>query len=547
MKKLLLILAIGLFQFSSGYAAIIWYAASYIVPSPTTGSAPGPGDAAEDFSLIAGTCTLSSNASIQSITSSGGNSLIISGSSTITVGADVNIGSGCSLTVQSGSTLIITTSIANGGTITVQKGANLIQVNNVSNSGAGSYSINATGNGSASRYNLWSSPVSSSVISSTFSGSEICDIYYFNASAQAWTRDVASSTCVPTAPTSGDGVMNSGRGYVVAGGGSVSFSGSINNGNVNSTVSTGSNPGSGWAGDSWNLIGNPYPSAISCTDFLGANSGNIQGTVYLWDDDGTAGGGYDGGTDFATWNLAGGSGSPGGGGGTGTVPNGFIATGQGFFVQAIAGGSVSFTNVMRGGDNSQFFKREKEDIVRVRMNAISPNNYSNPILIAFSDSATDGMDWGYDSKKLSFNSNFNFGSSMEGAQEPYVIQSFAKAALLDEKEVPLSVYSSESGVVVMELLATENLDSNVVIYLKDSKTGKLQDLSSGPFSVYLNSSETYKTRFSVIFVNKSGPNPTGIETVDELYMNVYSYNNTLYVNGKSNSLNSVDKEFHFRE
>ena len=59
------------------------------------------------------------------------------------------------------------------------------------------------------------------------------------------------------------------------------FKGTPNNGSIYVPVTKGSLPGI-TDDDKWNLIGNPYPSAISATEFTSANSTKVDGTLYFW-------------------------------------------------------------------------------------------------------------------------------------------------------------------------------------------------------------------------------------------------------------------------
>src|SRR5690606_39254808 len=80
------------------------------------------------------------------------------------------------------------------------------------------------------------------------------------------------------------------------------FEGVPRNGTITVPISRGTNTTTGGPGagstdytaidDNWNLVGNPYPSAISANDFISANADEIvdltddptiAGTIYLWD------------------------------------------------------------------------------------------------------------------------------------------------------------------------------------------------------------------------------------------------------------------------
>jgi hypothetical protein len=61
-----------------------------------------------------------------------------------------------------------------------------------------------------------------------------------------------------------------GRGYAAYGAGTRTFTGTVNNGSLPMAVEYHDYTVSGMP---FNLIGNPYPSGISATDFINTNSG----------------------------------------------------------------------------------------------------------------------------------------------------------------------------------------------------------------------------------------------------------------------------------
>jgi len=552
MNKAFLILIFGLLSISNGFSQFILWDASpgyhVIFAGSGPSGAPDNTDGTRDFLLTGAGCNIIADGTVNNMTLYTGSSLTITGSSTLTINGNAIINSGATINVNSGATLIIASNINNIGSISVSTGGNLIQTHSGGSSVSGTgFSVRVQGNGTSTQYNLWSSPVSSTNLTSTFSSSNPCDMFVLEAGTQLWGWDIVGShTCDGTSYdftgqniSGADGIMDVGRGYTVSGGGTTTFSGTVNDGDISIGVSATGATNPDWAGTDWNLLGNPYPSSISASTFLTTNSGVISGTIYFWDDDNSGGGGYNGSDDYATWNLAGGSGSPSSGGGSGVTPNGSIASGQGFFVQATSSGTVSFTNAMRGGSNNQFFKMDNQEAIqRYWIRSTSPENERNQILVAFTDQATDTLDWGYDSKKFVVSDQFIFGSLVGEDPDPFVIQSLPKSSLTFEKEVPLSLYSKTGGVSSMELLDTENTDSNVVVYIKDYQTGKLQNLNTGLFAVYLNPGQLYDTRFSLVFMNEAPP--VGIEQIKNSDLQVYHSNGILYINSFSNtSFNQV--------
>ncbi len=532
MKRNFYVLILLLFILTKGYSyTIYWSGGVYynLTPPFPTRSAPGTGDIANAFQVADVNCILSSDATVKSLSVTTGD-LTLTGSMTLTIAENAIINSGATITIQNGSTLIIESSISNSGTVIVNLGGNLIQSGTGSATGSG-YQIQVSGYASDERLNFWSSPITSAGLTNVFSGSNECDFYYLNASAQIWTRDIGSSTCTPTAPTSGDGKMDVGRGYSIGGGGSPTFSGTINNGTITESISASGTTNPDWTGANWNLIGNPYPSSINATSFVEANSSITTGTLYFWADDNTVGTGYDGATDYASWNTGGGTAASGGG--SGTVPNGSISVGQGFIIQATSSSSVTFTNSMRGGSNTQFFKTESESIPRLWISANQDKHASSQILIAFSENATDGIDWSYDSPKLSISNKFLFGSLLGTEPTPYGIQSFSKMDLETKREIPLSIITNKSGVSTFQIDAVENWDSTLLISVKDHVTGKIQNLKNGSFSTYLNANQKYDSRFTLIIKNPAGSS-VGIKEVPFSNLRLYYSNQSLNISSDQN-------------
>ncbi|MNE71327.1 hypothetical protein D3C80_1671880 [compost metagenome] len=161
------------------------------------------------------------------------------------------------------------------------------------------------------------------------------------------------------------------------------FNGVPNNGTISINVLGNASPVE--ANFQWNLIGNPYPSAVNANLFL-SDSGNasaISGTIYLWTHNTTPStyvigtGVYNYSTyDYAAYNRTGGVGvaaiddpndpNPSNNF-NGTVPTGFIASGQAFFVRGLANLPVQFTNAMRvKGNNNEFFRTSQQEPERNR-------------------------------------------------------------------------------------------------------------------------------------------------------------------------------------
>jgi len=349
----------------------------------------------------------------------------------------------------------------------------------------------------------WSSPVNTS-IGQAFAGVDPTRIFKWDipsTSPDFWGDWSLAS-----------GTMTSARGYISeapsgtpdGGTHTVTFTGTPNNGTKGIVV--------GWnndgIGDSdFNLIGNPYPSAINIDDFIQSVSNNdIDGTIWLWTHN-TAIDIVSGqflGLDYATYNLTGGIlAAPSGG----PVPTSNIGSGQGFFVKSVSGGPVFFENTMRlQGQNSQFFRapdtkstanQEKD---RVWLNVESKTGGAfNQILVGFFDNATDGYDRGYDGTRLGA-SWINFYSKIEDTY--YAVQGLSSFNVDKKVSLGFDTYIPDAMSYKISIFNIEGALNDNDLYLVDNELGITHDLKLADYEFDVNGEGNFPDRFTLQF-NKS--------------------------------------------
>lgn len=286
------------------------------------------------------------------------------------------------------------------------------------------------------------------------------------------------------------------------------FRGAFNNGVIQLPLIN----NSGGVYNDWNFIGNPYPGAISADQFFATNTGLVD-AVYLWDqatpESNTAGGsqGYNfSGDDYAMVNgimeIAGSSGNK---------PNRFIASGQGFFVEALIAGNITFNNSMRSitHDNSQFFKtsnsKNKTTSVanKLWINLTSDNGISNQIGVGYVDGATSNNDGSfYDTKRiLSSGGAAILYSIINGDDRKFAIQGKAPSDLNENEIINLGFKTSINVETLYTLsiaqLQGDFLNSNTV-YLKDNLLNEIHDLSDSYYSFTSEVGE-FNNRFEIAF------------------------------------------------
>lgn len=409
---------------------------------------------------------------------------------------DVEIESGATLQVASGGSLTLNGELNNSGSVTIQDGGSFLQGTGSSVTGSGTFSVQRQG---SSLYNMWSSPIANQ---NGVPGSS----YLYNPSLS--TQDDSDDSEDP-GWVSHNGTMTPGVGYAGLGGGLATFTGVPNNGNVSQSLyytpfdNTFSQT---TPGTPFNLVGNPYPSAISAANFVSTNT-DLSGTIYFWNDNGSNN--YSR-TDYAMWN---GTGSLGTGGGP--VPNGFIGTAQGFMVRALNGGaSANFANSMRvTGNNTQFHRQSGEDS-RMWFSVENDDLY-NEILIGLLEDATNDEDRMYDAVKLKGNPDISL-SAVDATTE-YAILAFPPP--MEERTIPLRLDITTSGIYTFTANTMENLEGYNVTFT-DILTGATQAVVEGePINVSIEAGE-HVSRFYLNLTPSQGA-VTGVQDLELNSLNLY--------------------------
>lgn len=466
------------------------------------------------------------------------------------IDANYNTGSNgsfdaCSLVVNSGYTATIAANsyinIQNNLTVTgslmVQSSGSLVQISDTGTN---------TGNISMERdafikkldYVYWSSPIKNFLVNNIITGMPSGYIFKWEPYALN--------------PNGGEGywktaageLMEAGKGYIARGPASLSqytaaiatgrfLDGEPNNGEVPQTI---------WRGhmtslslvsytsangipftvndDDYNLMGNPYPSAISASAFLSYNMtfphDVIEGAVRIW----THGispavttnpfynsyqYNYDI-NDYTTYN------------GTASVPagyNGYISSGQGFFVLMHEGdfgsATLKFNNAMRvKGDaptnNTQFFKsgsaaHTENGIERNRiwLDMVGPSGSVQHTVVGYVTDATLEKDNSYDAYSLG-KSNQDFYSLIN--DEKMCIQ--GRPVPFDANDqVRMGVKIQTQGTYTIAIAEADGLfsDVNKPIYLEDRAQQIIHDLRQAPYTF---SSDTgiFNDRFILRYTNE---------------------------------------------
>ena len=279
--------------------------------------------------------------------------------------------------------------------------------------------------------------------------------------------------------------------------------GTLNNGDISYSVQFNNNKN-----DSPNVLANPYPSAIWANDFINANS--MVSEVYFWEHitppsttlPGSGSMNFSM-QDISMYNLLGGNpaaSDPG----TSTTPNGYISTGQGFGIKATAAGTATFTNAMREVANNNTLRTPvvQSEVDRIWLNISNKElEVQNTTLIGFTPQATDGLDDGYDSRRLA--TILSIYSHLGDGSQEFGIQSLG--AFVSGTKVPVG-FSSQIAEEIEYTISIANLDgdqmTNATVYLYDSYMGTLTNLTEVDY-VFSSNKGTFDQRFTLQFEEDS--------------------------------------------
>ena len=299
--------------------------------------------------------------------------------------------------------------------------------------------------------------------------------------------------------------LEAGAGYrtgIATGAGSniVTFEGTVNTANVPVTIGQG-------ALSIWNLIGNPFTSFLSVSDFLNTNSG-------LLDSNSIAVYGYNDGTDLGST------------GGIYTILNNFssynLTPGQGFFVASNAtGGSVNFaTSMQRASGADDFIQgRTTAVITNIKVNLSSATGNFNTD-IYFSEFSSLGLDPGYDASLFGGNAPaFAIYSHLveENMGIPFGIQALGETDYANTT-IALGV-NANSGEQITFSIMENSLPESVNVFLDDTVTNTSTVLNTGDYTLTPNANLNGTGRFYLRLSDSS------LSTPDNSLDNLSIYSN----------------------
>lgn len=358
-------------------------------------------------------------------------------------------------------------------------------------------------------YTYWSSPVKNATLSKVFSASPQNSFYTFE-TPNYIDADNDSNDDDENAWQSANDLMLIGKGYTAMAPitspfintQSVIFSGEINNGAIDVSVQlSGDNSNNE---DDWNFIGNPYPSAIIADSLLNNqhNKTILSGSIYFWTHSTAANSTQKYcADDYAMYTV--------GTGGiaaysNGSIPSGYISSGQGFFVEALNEGNIKFKNSMRmKSDNNNFFKstplkvekaKEKD---KIWLNLFNNEGAFSQILIGFINGASTSFESNFDGQRFDGNNYISFYSIAD--EHELAIQGLPP--FQGDEIIPLGLKSNIEEEIELKI-GLEQVHGKFKeqnIYLYDKELNKLHLLNEGAYSFKIEKNAKFQDRFTLQF------------------------------------------------
>ncbi len=349
---------------------------------------------------------------------------------------DLNILADASLTINSGKTLTV-------------NGDFLIESNSEGDGqfiDNGSFVVNGSSNiqryltyyGSGSNeFHFLSIPTANHAVENSLNH---CYVYPYNEAENSW-----------FSLNEGD-QLNTGRGYSVYYSGDENFtalfSGIPNTGDQNIAVSATNFSGNN-SNDNWNLLGNPFPSAI---DWDEVNKNNIESAVYIWDPSSLT---------YASYVS---------GAGSNMNDDGIIPSMQAFFVHATASGNFTIPQTARTNNQSQDYLKTSQDQNHSLKIIAHRKGIKDETIIRRRAEASNSFDHQFDAYKfLSEEAPIQL-YSLDDDHQKMSINSVSEDDILTDIE--LGLFMDEPDSLVLEFLGSYNFHPSYQVVLEDHSTEK---------------------------------------------------------------------------
>lgn len=224
--------------------------------------------------------------------------------------------------------------------------------------------------------------------------------------------------------------------------------------------------------NNWNLVGNPYPSAVDANQIVFPPE--IDNAIYYYND-----------ATLSYESFVGGVGQP------------FIPVAQGFFIHVNATGNFSFNldNSTRTCSGSNIWYKEEITHV-IGLEVRGSNGLSDITYLRLLNDATPDFDKLWDAYKLL--------TDVQEVPQIYSLNRNIKYSIntFDQMStVPLVFKSGGEGYYTLKTSGTDDFET---VYLEDKTTGIVHDLKVEPYYTFIAGSSDHSERFLLHFIDSPG-------------------------------------------
>jgi autotransporter-associated beta strand protein len=464
----------------------------------------------------------------------------------------LTVNPGASLTINSGQALTVDGDLSNSGIININStltssGSLIVQG---SSTGNVTYTRQMRPESNFGNRHFFSSPVGNLAVADFLSAnSNLSQIWEWEETDGSWpvitTSNFVSGQGYNLKQTSGSTGAYSFTGQIVNSASVIasspyatgyidrSSSFAYGNGNPDPTIWSGTRNWTNYGGGGWNLLGNPFTSAMDATAFISANSASFDPfyqALYIWD-----------GENYRYYFAA--AAVPGypQSGSFGTT----VQAGQGFFVLALYDGIVfNFTSSMRVHSSATTFAKssgsydseKKAEVPWPGLKLkVKHGNIENITSVVYNAIMNAGLDPGYDVGLCSSGSDVEiFTSLAAGDNGVNMTRQALPTADCDKYIVPVGINTENGGEVTLsaDIIPLDGY----TFYLEDRLAGTFTDLSEASYSVIVKPA-TYGT--GQFYIHASSSILTGINPEKQIpdpdNMKIWVSDETLIIKGNVGS------------
>jgi len=292
----------------------------------------------------------------------------------------------------------------------------------------------------------------------------------------------------------------------------ISFTGGTpNDGTVDLPVSATDRNGNGTIEgiEGWNLVGNPFPSAIDWDNSGWTGKARFDASIYVYD-----------GSQYLSWN-----------GSTGSLTDGVIPAMQAFFVHATnTSPLLKVNNNARVSGPSTYKNSAINDRLRID---VTGNGYSDATFIVFNEDATQGFDSRYDAYKLKGIAAAPQLYSVDGDD---ILSINVLPGISSDFSIPLGFEVGAETEYTLSFDVTDNFVGNKDIYLEDTKENTIVNILEQNDYTFIATPFDETQRFVLHFIGIQGED----DLLDNTSLKIYSYDGSLLL--KSNSDKFIDAD-----